>query len=126
MASLSAARARHGGSGLASDAAPGRSVLHLCHWGCHGRANTGDELSAIVELIKAGLGIGLVPDLAKRSIPSASAAWIAVDNPDCRRTLTLYWGTGNHLSAAARGLRSTIIDWDWMPSGPHTPTAITP
>jgi DNA-binding transcriptional LysR family regulator len=86
----------------------------------------GDELSAIAELIKAGLGIGLVPDLAKRSIPSASAAWIAVDHPDCRRTLTLYWGAGSHLSAATRGLRDTIIEWDWMSGGPHTRTAITP
>lgn len=85
----------------------------------------GDELSAIAELIKAGLGIGLVPDLAKRSIPSASAAWIAVDDPGCRRTLTLYWGTGNHLSAAARGLRGTIVDWDWKSGGVHAPAAIT-
>ncbi|WP_020660776.1 LysR family transcriptional regulator [Amycolatopsis benzoatilytica] len=86
----------------------------------------GDELSAIAELIRAGLGIGLVPDLAKRSIPDTSAAaWIAVDSPDCRRTLTLYWGAGNHLSPAARGLRSTIVDWDWTASGPHSAAAIT-
>lgn len=86
----------------------------------------GDELGAIAELIKAGLGVGLVPDLAKRSFPSDSAAWIAVDAPDCRRTLTLYWGAGNHLSPAARGLRDTIIGWNWMSGGPHTPAAITP
>src|SRR5205823_4549576 len=39
----------------------------------------GDELSAIAALIQAGLGIGLVPALARRSAPGASAAWIAVD-----------------------------------------------
>jgi DNA-binding transcriptional LysR family regulator len=88
-------------------------------------AYEGEEVSAIAELIKAGLGIGLVPDLAKRSAPSASAAWIAVDHPDCRRTLTLYCGAGSHLSAAARELRGTIIDWDWTSGGPHASTAIT-
>ncbi|RDI64158.1 LysR family transcriptional regulator [Nocardia pseudobrasiliensis] len=86
----------------------------------------GDELSVIGELVKAGLGIGLVPDLAKRSMPSTAAAWIAVDDPHCRRTLTLYWGSGSHLSAAARGLRGTITDWNWTANRSHTPGAITP
>ena len=73
----------------------------------------GDELGAIAELIKAGIGIGFVPDLARRSIPSTAVAWIAVDSAQCRRTLTLYWGTGSNLSAAARRLRTTITDWNW-------------
>ncbi|MCU1646267.1 MAG: gltC 10 [Nocardia sp.] len=79
----------------------------------------GDELGAIGELIKAGLGIGLVPDLARRSIPSDSVAWIAVDSPQCRRTLTLYWGAGSHLPAAAQRLRTTIIDWNWDSTEPR-------
>ncbi|MET8877731.1 LysR substrate-binding domain-containing protein [Nocardia sp. NPDC004604] len=82
-------------------------------------AYEGDELGAIAELIKAGLGIGLVPDLARRSIPSASAALIAVDSPECRRALTLYWGAGSHLSTAARLLRATITDWNWTAAEPQ-------
>jgi DNA-binding transcriptional LysR family regulator len=82
----------------------------------------GDEVSAIAQLIMAGLGIGLVPDLARRSAATAPVAWIAVEGPDCRRTLTLYWGAGSHLSAAARLMRATLGDWDWT-SGGSAPAA---
>lgn len=73
-----------------------------------------NESGAIADLICAGLGVGLVPDLARRTATRAPAAWIAVDHPDCRRTTTLYWGAGNRLPAAARLMRSAITDWDWI------------
>ncbi|GAA2130082.1 LysR family transcriptional regulator [Actinomadura napierensis] len=73
----------------------------------------GDEVSAIAELIKAGLGIGLVPALARRTDSVASVAWIAVDSPDCRRALTLHWGAGSRLSTAARLMRTSLTDWNW-------------
>ncbi|WP_066945615.1 LysR family transcriptional regulator [Microtetraspora fusca] len=73
----------------------------------------GDEPSAIAALISAGLGIGLIPGFARRTAPDAPAGWIAVDSPDCRRTLTLLWATDSHLSTAAGLMRTTIIDWDW-------------
>ncbi|MBP2328320.1 DNA-binding transcriptional LysR family regulator [Kibdelosporangium banguiense] len=72
-----------------------------------------DELSAIAELIGAGLGIGLVPGFARRMAIQMPLVWIGVDSPDCRRTLTLFWGVGSDLSAAARTLRATITEWDW-------------
>lgn len=76
-----------------------------------------DEHSAIVDLIVAGLGIGLIPSaarrLAHRGAGGPPAAWIAVDSPDCRRTVTLYWGAGTRLSTAARLMRTTITGWDW-------------
>ncbi|MET8156585.1 LysR substrate-binding domain-containing protein [Sphaerisporangium sp. NPDC005289] len=76
-----------------------------------------DEHSAIADLIVAGLGIGLVPSVARRSAGGSAAhppaAWIGVDSPDCRRTVTLYWGAGSHLSTAARLMRTTITNWDW-------------
>ncbi|MFF4016474.1 LysR family transcriptional regulator [Streptomyces sp. NPDC001843] len=78
-----------------------------------------DEHSAIAHLISAGLGIGLVPAFAGRSFPHAPGAWIPVDSPDCRRTVTLYWGTGSHLSTTARLLRTTITDWDWTAGEPR-------
>ncbi|WP_418959218.1 LysR family transcriptional regulator [Streptomyces tritici] len=79
----------------------------------------GDELSAIADLISAGLGIGLVPDIARRVASRVPAAWIAVDSPDCRRTLTLHWGAGSHLSSAARLMRAMITDWDWAGEAPR-------
>ncbi|MFF0312031.1 LysR family transcriptional regulator [Streptosporangium sp. NPDC004379] len=72
-----------------------------------------DELGAIAELIGAGLGIGLVPAFARRNAARVPGVWIAVDSPDCRRTVTLHWGAGSHLSTAARLMRATITGWDW-------------
>ena len=83
-----------------------------------------DEHSAIADLIVAGLGIGLVPSaarrLAYRTAAPPPAAWIAVDSPDCRRTVTLYWGADSHLSTAARLMRTTITNWDWNTEEPQT------
>jgi DNA-binding transcriptional LysR family regulator len=78
-----------------------------------------DELSAIADLIAAGLGIGLVPDFARRTAPRAPLAWMPVDSPDCRRTLTLFWGADSHLSPAARLMRTTITGWDWTAAEPR-------
>ncbi|MEU4395208.1 LysR family transcriptional regulator [Kribbella sp. NPDC023855] len=73
-----------------------------------------DEAGAIAELISAGLGVGLVPGLARRTAIRAPAVWIAVDHPDCRRTTTLYWGAASRLSPAALLMRSAITDWEWV------------
>ncbi|MEQ4721017.1 LysR substrate-binding domain-containing protein [Nonomuraea sp. B19D2] len=77
-----------------------------------------DESSAIADLISAGLGIGLVPAFARRSSMRTAAAWIAVDSPDCRRAVTLYWGADSHLSTAARLMRTTITSWNWITPEP--------
>lgn len=77
-----------------------------------------DEHSAIADLISAGLGIGLAPAFARRSVTQAPVAWIPIDSPDCRRTVTLYWGAGSHLSTAARLMRTTITNWDWSTAQP--------
>lgn len=72
-----------------------------------------DEHSAIASLISAGLGIGLVPEFARRDAPSAPVAWLDVDSLDCRRSVTLYWGAHGHQSTAAHLLRTTIARWNW-------------
>jgi DNA-binding transcriptional LysR family regulator len=78
-----------------------------------------DEHSAIADLISAGLGIGLVTAFARRSATRAPAAWIPVDSPDCRRTVTLHWRADNHPSTAARLMRTTLTDWDWITEEPQ-------
>ncbi|WP_431930411.1 LysR substrate-binding domain-containing protein [Nonomuraea jabiensis] len=78
-----------------------------------------DELSAIAALISAGLGVGLVPAFARSSPTRVPAAWVPVDSPDCRRVVTLYWGAGSHLSTAARLMRTTIANWDWITGEPQ-------
>ncbi|TQS30831.1 hypothetical protein [Microbispora sp. KK1-11] len=62
---------------------------------------------------------GLVPGFARRGDPRAPVAWIAVDSPGCRRTVTLYWGADSHLSSAARLMRTTITNWDWTTGDPQ-------
>src|SRR4051812_46560107 len=77
-----------------------------------------DEHSAIGDLISAGLGIGLVPAFARRSTTRAPLAWIPVDDPGSRRTVTLYRSTDSHLSTAAQLMRTTITDWNWTTDDP--------
>lgn len=72
-----------------------------------------DEHSAIADLIIAGLGIGLVPAFARGNIASVPVAWLAVDSPECRRTVTLYWSADARLPTAAQRMRTTITDWNW-------------
>lgn len=78
-----------------------------------------DEPSAIAALISAGLGIGLVPTFAWTSPTRVPAAWVPVDGPDCRRAVTLYWGAGSRLSTAARLMRTTIANWNWITGEPQ-------
>ncbi|GAA0935662.1 LysR substrate-binding domain-containing protein [Nonomuraea longicatena] len=73
----------------------------------------GDEPGAVQALVTAGLGLTLTPEMARRSPISAPVAWIAVDSPECHRTLTLLWGTDTRLPAAAELMRATITGWDW-------------
>ncbi|MFI7387302.1 LysR family transcriptional regulator [Streptomyces sp. NPDC049813] len=72
-----------------------------------------DELVAIADLISAGLGIGLVPDMARHTATHTPLTWVPVDAPDCRRRLTLFWSADSHLSTAARLMRTAITDWNW-------------
>jgi DNA-binding transcriptional LysR family regulator len=77
----------------------------------------GDEPGAIQELISAGLGIGLNPAMARRVAARTPVAWIPVDSPDCRRTITLFWSSDSRLPVAARLMRTAITEWDWgLPS----------
>ncbi|MFC5238254.1 LysR family transcriptional regulator [Pseudonocardia zijingensis] len=78
-----------------------------------------DEHSAIAALIVAGLGIGLVPAFGRRGATQAPLTWVDVDDPDCRRRVTLHWGADGHLTPAARLMRTTITNWDWNAGDPH-------
>ncbi|MGW3182979.1 LysR family transcriptional regulator [Kitasatospora sp. NPDC001119] len=76
-----------------------------------------DEAGAIAELISAGLGIGLVPALSRRTATRLPLVWVGVDDPDCRRSLTLFWASDTRLPAGAIRLREAIAGWDWARSG---------
>lgn len=65
----------------------------------------GDEPYAIRELISAGVGIGLLPALARRVTAEPAVGWLHLDAPGCRRTLSAVWREDAYLSAAARAFR---------------------
>jgi len=63
----------------------------------------GDEPYAIRGLVSAGVGIGLMPAMARRLAPDPPVGWLHLDAP-CRRTLSLVWRTDAYRPAAARAL----------------------
>jgi DNA-binding transcriptional LysR family regulator len=66
----------------------------------------GDEAAATPELIGAGVGIGLMPAVARRALgEDGPVRWLRVDAPDCHRALTLVWRRNAYLSPAARDFR---------------------
>ncbi|WP_112135547.1 LysR family transcriptional regulator [Glycomyces dulcitolivorans] len=72
-----------------------------------------DEPAATFMLVGAGLGLCLFPSIARASGAAAGVAWAAVDHPQCNRTLSLHWTDEQRLPAAARLMRSQILEWDW-------------
>ncbi|MFI9724151.1 LysR family transcriptional regulator [Streptomyces sp. NPDC052396] len=71
----------------------------------------GDEAGATPELIGAGLGIGLIPAIARRARGEhGPTAWLRLDAPDCHRTLTLVWRQDAYLSPAARDFRRLAME----------------
>jgi DNA-binding transcriptional LysR family regulator len=64
----------------------------------------GDEPASLRGLVAIGLGVGLLPAMARPS-PGPRVAWLHVDAPDCRRTLSLYWREGAYLPLSARRFR---------------------
>jgi DNA-binding transcriptional LysR family regulator len=73
----------------------------------------GDEPYAIRALISAGVGVGLLPAVARRAAESPPVAWLHLDAPGCRRTLSLVWRADAYLSAAARAFTGFALAHPW-------------
>jgi DNA-binding transcriptional LysR family regulator len=69
----------------------------------------GDEPVGLLQLIKAGLGIGCLPALVWRSVPEIAVPRIPIAEPRCDREVALLWSEKRYLSVAARKLRDFII-----------------
>jgi DNA-binding transcriptional LysR family regulator len=69
----------------------------------------GEEPAAIRGLISAGVGVGLLPEVARRAAPDPPVAWVRLRAPGCRRTLRLVWRRDAYLSAAARSFRDFAV-----------------
>jgi DNA-binding transcriptional LysR family regulator len=65
----------------------------------------GDEPAAVRGLIAAGVGIGLLPTISRRTTQTPRVAWLHLGTDTARRTLRLYWQRERYLTAAARRFR---------------------
>lgn len=81
----------------------------------------GDEPAATAALVGAGMGLTLVPAVARTADLSMPVAWIAIDAPSCRRTLTLHSRSGGRLSTAARLMHTTLASWSWSTAAERQP-----
>ncbi|PSJ30115.1 LysR family transcriptional regulator [Streptosporangium nondiastaticum] len=71
----------------------------------------GDEAAATPELVGVGLGIALMPAIARRTLAERSpVAWLRLDAEDCHRTLTLVWRENAYLSPAALDFRRLAME----------------
>jgi DNA-binding transcriptional LysR family regulator len=69
-----------------------------------------DEPAAIRSLISDGLGVGLLPALARDTGDEPDVAWARLDAANCRRNLRLVWRRDAYLSAAAREFREAAVE----------------
>jgi DNA-binding transcriptional LysR family regulator len=72
-----------------------------------------DEPYAIRALISAGVGIGLLPAVARKTAEHPRVAWLHLDAPGGRRTLSLVWRSDAYLSAAARAFTTFAAAHAW-------------
>jgi len=73
----------------------------------------GDEPYAVRSLISAGVGVGLIPAVARQAAPDPPVAWLHLDAPGCRRTLSLVWRADAYRSAAARAFGEFAAAHAW-------------
>ncbi|MGW2021125.1 LysR family transcriptional regulator [Streptomyces decoyicus] len=69
----------------------------------------GDEPGATHFLVAAGLGIGLMPSLARADLSRMPLAWLHLDTPDSVRTLSLVRREDSYLSTAAARFRDMAV-----------------
>lgn len=80
----------------------------------------GDEAAVLFQLVEAGLGIALVPSLGLRSVTSPTVVWLDVDDPDCRRVLSVAWREDTYLSVAAQRFRDHTVGYFHAQAGPRS------
>ncbi|MGK5544787.1 LysR family transcriptional regulator [Streptomyces sp. URMC 127] len=70
----------------------------------------GNEPGAILDLVAAGLGLALLPVMARDWRPCEGVAWVELDAPDCYRTLTLVRHKDAHRTGAVRRFADFTVE----------------
>ncbi|MBB5120249.1 LysR family transcriptional regulator [Streptomyces eurocidicus] len=81
----------------------------------------GNEPGAILDLVGAGLGVALLPAMARDSGIRATVSWARLDAPDCHRVLWLARHKDAYLSAAARSFGDFAVEHFRHFRGPARP-----
>ncbi|WP_258276034.1 LysR substrate-binding domain-containing protein [Paenibacillus sp. SC116] len=71
----------------------------------------GDEPATITGLIRAGLGIALIPIAAKKELPPLTL--LHIEEPVCQWTPHVAWNENQYLSLAAQTFRDFVINYDY-------------
>ncbi|MFJ4315283.1 LysR family transcriptional regulator [Streptomyces lavendulae] len=71
----------------------------------------GDEPGAVLDLVAAGLGVALVPALARESGTRDIVAWAGLASSDARRELRLVRAGGAYASLGARSLADFAVGY---------------
>ncbi len=76
-----------------------------------------NEPYAIRGLISAGVGVGLMPEIARQATSHPPVAWLHLDTTGCRRTFSVVWRQDTYLSIAAQRFRDFAASHDlsWSP-----------
>ncbi len=80
----------------------------------------GDEAAVLFQLVGAGLGIAFVPAMGWRADTGTTVAWLDVDDPECRRVLSVAWREDTYLSVAAQRFRDHAIACFHTGTGPRS------
>lgn len=76
----------------------------------------GDEAAATVALVGAGLGLTLVPDMARYAGTRAEVELVGIEDPLSRRVLSLHRTSDAAITAAVRLMHDCLVDWTWSPA----------
>lgn len=96
---------------------PGYRLRHLTDTFCHQAGFTprivfeGNDPVALLQLVKAGLGVACLPALVWKSIPEIAVARVPIEEPRCQREVLLLWSKEHYLSVAARTFRDFLISY---------------
>lgn len=70
-----------------------------------------EEGSAIISLIKSGLGVALIPMPRGSMLYQDEVVFLNIDEPICERTIQLSWNTDRYLSKAAETFKEFTIEY---------------
>ena len=70
-----------------------------------------NEPAALLQFVKAGLGVSFAPDLVEKQIHERGTVALHLTHPICQRTFGIAWHEEHYLSLAASTFRQFVIEY---------------